>query len=76
LSYKTGTRHDKSALLSMRNQWRSQEFCSGGASQRRRQISNFRYFAQKIILMSLVNFWSITTGYDVKYLQPVGIDNL
>jgi len=25
--------------------------------------------------MSLVNFWSITTGYDVKYLLPVGIDN-
>jgi len=24
--------------------------------------------------MSLVNFWSITTGYDVKYLLPVGID--
>jgi len=28
----------------------------------------------KIILMSLVNFWSITTGYDVKYLLQVGID--
>jgi len=24
--------------------------------------------------MSLVNFWYITTGYDVKYLLPVGID--
>jgi len=24
--------------------------------------------------MSLVNFWSITTGYDVKYLLPVSID--
>jgi len=24
--------------------------------------------------MSLVNFWSITTGYDVKYLRLVGID--
>jgi len=24
--------------------------------------------------MSLVNFWSITTGYDVKYFLPVGID--
>jgi len=25
--------------------------------------------------MSMVNFWSITTGYDVKYLVvPVGID--
>jgi len=24
--------------------------------------------------MSLVNFWPITTGYDVKYLLPVGID--
>jgi len=24
--------------------------------------------------MSLVNFWFITTGYDVKYLLPVGID--
>jgi len=31
-------------------------------------------FCTKIILMSLVNFWSITTGYDVKYLLPVGID--
>jgi len=27
-------------------QWRSQEFCSGGASHWRRQISNFSYFAQ------------------------------
>jgi len=26
--------------------------------------------------MSLVNFWSITTGNDVKYLLPVGIDNI
>jgi len=25
--------------------------------------------------MPLVNFWSITTGNDVKYLLPVGIDN-
>jgi len=25
--------------------------------------------------MSLVNFWSITTGNYVKYLLPVGIDN-
>jgi len=25
--------------------------------------------------MSLVNFWSIATGYDVKYLlPPIGID--
>jgi len=24
--------------------------------------------------MSLVNFWSITIGYDVKYLLLVGID--
>ena len=24
-------------------------------------------------LMSLDNFWSITTGYDVKYLLPIGI---
>jgi len=24
--------------------------------------------------MSLVTFWSITTGYDVKYLLLVGID--
>jgi len=24
--------------------------------------------------MSLANFWSVTTGYDVKYLLPVGID--
>ena len=24
--------------------------------------------------MSMVNFWSITTAYDVKYLVPVGID--
>jgi len=24
--------------------------------------------------MPLVNFWSITTGYDVKYLLPVCID--
>jgi len=24
--------------------------------------------------MSLVNFWSITTGYDVKYILPGGID--
>jgi len=24
--------------------------------------------------MSQLNFWSITTGYDVKYLLPVGID--
>jgi len=31
-------------------------------------------FGTKIILMSSVNFWSITTGYDVKYLLPVGID--
>jgi len=30
----------------------------------------------KVILMSLVNSWSITTGYDVSYLLPVGIDNL
>jgi len=26
--------------------------------------------------MSLVNFWSITPGYDVKYLLPVGINNI
>jgi len=24
--------------------------------------------------MSQLNFWSIATGYDVKYLLPVGID--
>jgi len=24
--------------------------------------------------MSLVNFWSITTGYEDKYLLPVDID--
>jgi len=24
--------------------------------------------------MPLANFWSVTTGYDVKYLLPVGID--
>ena len=28
-------------------QWRSQEFCSGGASHWRRQISNFSYFARR-----------------------------
>jgi len=28
--------------------WRSQEFCSGGASHWRRQISNFSYFAQRL----------------------------
>jgi len=31
-------------------------------------------FCTKIIFMSLVNFWSVTTGFDVKYLLPVGID--
>jgi len=24
--------------------------------------------------MSQLNFWSITTGYDLKYLLPVGIN--
>jgi len=28
------------------------------------------------MLMSHLNFWSITTGYDVKYLLPVGIEQL
>jgi len=39
-------------------------------------VVKFRTLAilHKIFLMSLVNFWSITTGYDVKYLLPVGID--
>ena len=31
-------------------------------------------FCMKVILMSLGNFWSITTGYDVKCLLPVAID--
>jgi len=26
--------------------------------------------------MSQLNFWSITTGYNVKYLLPVGIEQL
>jgi len=26
--------------------------------------------------MSQLNFWTITTGYDVKYLLPVGIEHL
>jgi len=26
--------------------------------------------------MSRFNFWSITTGYDLKYLLPVGIEQL
>jgi len=26
--------------------------------------------------MSQLNFWSITTGYDVKYLLPLGIEQL
>jgi len=29
------------------NQGRSQDFCSGGPSHWRRQISNFSYFAQR-----------------------------
>jgi len=32
-----------------------------------------QFFCTKIILMSLVDFWSITTGCDVKYLLTVGI---
>jgi len=51
-------------------QGRSQEFCLGGASRWRRQISNFSYFAQR----SFWCHWSIATGYDVRYLLPVGID--
>jgi len=29
-----------------------------------------------MILMSQLNFWSITTGYDVKYLLSLGIEQL
>jgi len=39
-----------------KEQWRSQEFCLGGASHWRRQISNFRYLAHR----SFWRHWSIS----------------
>jgi len=42
--------------ISSTDQGRSQEFCSGGASQWRRQSSNFSYFAQR----SFWCHWSIS----------------